>query len=109
MSKIPQGEWSAIAARYQDGELISKIARGYGCTPPAIYYILKRNRQLPAAVGPPPMAERRVAAAVDDAAAGDTGARGAIAPQPQPSTLAQLGALTRKSSAHRCWSVRGRP
>jgi transposase-like protein len=48
MSKIPQGEWNAIAARYQKGESISGIARGYGCTPPAIHYILKRHRQLPA-------------------------------------------------------------
>jgi hypothetical protein len=47
MSKIPQGEWNAIAARYQGGESISKIARSYGCTPPAIHYILKRNRQKP--------------------------------------------------------------
>ncbi|MBV8120893.1 MAG: helix-turn-helix domain-containing protein [Alphaproteobacteria bacterium] len=45
MSKIPQGEWNAIAARYQSGESISQIARSYGCTPPAIHYILKRNRQ----------------------------------------------------------------
>ncbi len=44
MSKIPQGEWNAIAARYQSGESISKIARSYGCTPPAIHYILKRSR-----------------------------------------------------------------
>ena len=43
MSKIPQGDWNAIAARYQNGELISNIARGYGCTPPAIHYILKRS------------------------------------------------------------------
>jgi hypothetical protein len=50
MSKIPQGEWSAIAARYQAGESISKIARSYGCTPPAIHYILKRNRQTPMGV-----------------------------------------------------------
>ncbi len=43
MSKIPQGDWNAIAARYQNGESISNIARGYGCTPPAIHYILKRS------------------------------------------------------------------
>ncbi len=47
MSKIPQGEWTAIAARYQSGESISKIARSYGCTPPAIHYILKRSGQKP--------------------------------------------------------------
>jgi len=52
MSKIPQGEWNAIAARYQNGESISKIARGYGCTPPAIHYILKRNRLRPAEIAP---------------------------------------------------------
>jgi hypothetical protein len=45
MSKIPQGEWSAIAARYAKGESITKIAQSYGCTPPAIHYILKRSKQ----------------------------------------------------------------
>ena len=45
MSKIPQGEWTAIAARYAQGETISRIAQSYGCTPPAIHYILKRNKQ----------------------------------------------------------------
>lgn len=45
MSKIPQGEWNAIAARYAKGESISRIAQSYGCTPPAIHYILKRNSQ----------------------------------------------------------------
>ena len=45
MSKIPQGEWDAIAARYAQGESISRIAQSYGCTPPAIHYILKRSRQ----------------------------------------------------------------
>ncbi len=54
MSKIPQGEWTAIAARYQNGESISKIARSYGCTPPAIYYILKRNGQRPTTIPPAP-------------------------------------------------------
>src|SRR5882724_1304538 len=45
MSKIPQGDWNAIAARYAQGESISRIAQSYGCTPPAIHYILKRYRQ----------------------------------------------------------------
>ncbi len=54
MSKIPQGEWNAIAARYQNGESISKIARSYGCTPPAIHYILKRNGQRPTTITPQP-------------------------------------------------------
>jgi hypothetical protein len=52
MSKIPQGEWNAIAARYKSGESISEIARSYGCTPPAIHYILKRNRQQVPEIGP---------------------------------------------------------
>ena len=45
MSKIQQGEWNAIAARYAQGESISAIARTYGCTPPAIHYILKNYRR----------------------------------------------------------------
>ena len=44
MSKIPQGEWNAIAARYANGESITRIAQSYGCTPPAIHYILKRGK-----------------------------------------------------------------
>ncbi len=45
MSKIPQGDWNAIAARYAKGESITRIAQSYGCTPPAIHYILKRSKQ----------------------------------------------------------------
>jgi transposase-like protein len=45
MSKISQREWNAIAARYAQGESISAIARTYGCTPPAIHYILKKSRR----------------------------------------------------------------
>jgi hypothetical protein len=47
MSKIPPGEWSAIAARHAKGESLSAIARSYGCTPPAIHYVLKRNGRVP--------------------------------------------------------------
>ena len=76
MSKIPQGEWSAIAARYEKGELISGIARGYGCTPPAIHYILKRHRQAPAtAVRPLTRGQPAAAAAAPIAA---------YAPEPTP-------------------------
>ena len=55
MSKIPQGEWSALAARYAKGESITRIAQSYGCTPPAIHYILKRSKQRAA-----PNAEHRL-------------------------------------------------
>jgi hypothetical protein len=54
MSKIPQGEWSAIAERYSQGESISSIARRYGCTAPAIHYILKRNKERTAVSNPQP-------------------------------------------------------
>jgi len=63
MSKIPQGEWNAIAARYQNGESISKIARSYDCTPPAIHYILKRNRLRAVEISVPPTRARPAAAA----------------------------------------------
>ena len=45
MSKIPQGEWNVIAQRYSEGETLSSIARHYGCTPPAIHYILQRVKR----------------------------------------------------------------
>src|SRR5215831_4441805 len=47
MSKIPPGEWNAIAERHAKGESLSAIARSYGCTPPAIHYVLKRNGRHP--------------------------------------------------------------
>ena len=76
MSKIPQGEWRAIAARYENGELISGIARGYGCTPPAIHYILKRHRELPATAVRPLTPTLPAAVAVAPIAA--------YAPEPAP-------------------------
>jgi hypothetical protein len=45
MSKIPQSEWNAIATRHARGETIAKIAQNYGCTAPAIHYILKRQKE----------------------------------------------------------------
>jgi hypothetical protein len=55
MSKIPQGEWNAIATRHARGESLSAIARSYGCTPPAIHYVLKRNGQQPVEKPVPPV------------------------------------------------------
>lgn len=78
MSKIPQGEWNTIAARHDRGETIARIAQDYGCTAPAIHYILKRQKErggpypvemrppLPATppIADPPPPERRPAAEV---------------------------------------------
>ena len=58
MSKIPQGDWNAIAARYAHGETISQIARSYDCTPPAIHYVLKRYGQRATDTGAKPAASR---------------------------------------------------
>jgi hypothetical protein len=41
--KIPRTEWSSIAARYGRGESLASIARAYGCTAPAIRYIVRRS------------------------------------------------------------------
>jgi hypothetical protein len=41
--KIPHGEWPNILARYRKGETMAELARAYGCTAPAIRYILKRS------------------------------------------------------------------
>jgi hypothetical protein len=68
MSKIPQGEWSAIAARYAQGESISRIAQSYGCTPPAIHYILKRYKARAAPIREHPVngrAESALASVLD--------------------------------------------
>jgi hypothetical protein len=77
MSKIPQGEWSAIAARYAKGESITRIAQSYGCTPPAIHYILKRSKQR-AAQNP----EQRVNGKSDSAMTFPSEPRKSTAPEP---------------------------
>jgi transposase-like protein len=42
--KIPHSEWNVIRARHASGESLASIARHYGCTAPAIRYILRRAR-----------------------------------------------------------------
>jgi hypothetical protein len=42
--KIPQRDWPLIIKRYENGETLASIARTYDCSPPAISYILSRNR-----------------------------------------------------------------
>jgi hypothetical protein len=44
--KIPHSEWPKILARYNSGETIASIGRVYGCTAPAIRYIVKRSGPL---------------------------------------------------------------
>jgi hypothetical protein len=85
MSKIPQGEWSAIAARYAKGESITRIAQSYGCTPPAIHYILKRSKQRAA-----PNPEHRFNGRSDSTAASPGEPLKSTAPEP-PRAVEQRG------------------
>lgn len=55
--KIPRTEWPNILARYGKGETIAQIGRDYGCTAPAIRYIIKRSGRF--------KPEREHAAAID--------------------------------------------
>jgi hypothetical protein len=41
--KIARSEWSKIVARYEAGDTIAQLGRDYGCTGPAIRYIIKRT------------------------------------------------------------------
>jgi hypothetical protein len=41
--KIPKSEWETIATRRTSGEPFASIARDYGCTAPAIRYIVGRT------------------------------------------------------------------
>ena len=54
--KIPQSDWPLIMARYEAGETLASIARTYDCSPPAISYIVSRNRDKPVSEAPPPPA-----------------------------------------------------
>ena len=99
MSKIQKGEWDAIAARYAQGESISAIARTYGCTPPAIHYILKNYRRRIPQTGAQPgqepsgpsvivvePAQKPSAAVVPDVDAADGGVRMQSEPAPEQAT-----------------------
>jgi hypothetical protein len=44
--KIPRNEWPRIMSKYAAGESIAQIGRDYGCTAPAIRYIVKRVEML---------------------------------------------------------------
>jgi hypothetical protein len=44
--KISHTEWPKILAKYNGGETIAQIGRDYGCTAPAIRYIIKRSGKL---------------------------------------------------------------
>jgi len=54
--KIPHQEWPAIRARYAGGESLASIARDYGCTGPAIRYIVNRPAAAADDDRPPPAA-----------------------------------------------------
>jgi hypothetical protein len=109
--KIPQADWPLIMARYEAGETLASIARTYDCSPPAISYIVSRNRDKPAnetvpQPAPEPMlikthaigslengAEPQVVATAPLAEAPppirrDSVERPAGAPAPQPSSVA---------------------
>src|ERR1700757_728590 len=42
--KKPHHDWPSIIKRYEAGETLASIARTYDCSPPAISYIVSRNR-----------------------------------------------------------------
>jgi hypothetical protein len=50
--KIPKAEWAKIADRRISGEAFASIARDYGCTAPAIRYIVGRTSSRGRAAGP---------------------------------------------------------
>jgi transposase-like protein len=56
--KIPHSEWPRIVERFADGESLTEIARSYGCTAPAIRYIVKRQRRGASSSGESPSRKR---------------------------------------------------
>jgi hypothetical protein len=67
--KISRTEWPTIVARYGKGETIAQIGRDYGCTAPAIRYIVKRSGLLKSA------ADRERTATTADSSRRQVGAR----------------------------------
>lgn len=79
--KIPHSDWSAIRNRHAAGESLASIARDYGCTGPAIRYIINRPTDTPAGNGD---AQADAAPAAATAAPPPAPAREAAKPAPAP-------------------------
>jgi hypothetical protein len=96
--KIPQSDWPSIMARYEAGETLSSIARTYGCSPPAISYVVSRSRakhavggvSAPASANPASAEVQLVKAAAAEPAA--IGSNGSPPPFAAPATAASLSA-----------------
>lgn len=89
--KIPRNEWPTILAKYRSGETMAQIGRDYGCTAPAIRYIVKRSGMLTNGAPSEPAAAagtraRRPSRAGAPAATGNRSASARA--QPAPATVA---------------------
>jgi hypothetical protein len=83
--KIPHGEWPQILAKYAGGETIAQIGRDYGCTAPAIRYIIRRSGRLKGGGG-------------DD---GPSSGRKVLQPRPSRSSTSPSGGAARRLLPHR--------
>jgi hypothetical protein len=98
--KIAHAEWPAIITRYESGESLASIARGYGCTAPAIRYIVNRETRA-ATMTTPSMAvdgDRR-----DDAAASGPGRPS----NPESSSNPERASSPERSSVERLSNAAG--
>src|SRR5260370_26914384 len=82
--KIPHGEWPQILAKYAGGETIAQIGRDYGCTAPAIRYIIRRSG--------------RLKGGGDD---GRSSGLKVLQPQPSRPSTSPSGSAARRASSHR--------
>src|SRR5260221_10302713 len=83
--KIPHGEWPQILAKYAGGETIAQIGRDYGCTAPAIRYIIRRSGRLKGGGGN----------------AGPSSGRKVLQPRPSRRPTSPSGGAARRSLPHR--------
>jgi hypothetical protein len=81
--KISKVEWPKIAGRFRNGETLTEIARSYGCTAPAIRYIVGRTpvSAEKRAMLVPPIEARRAARPSASSDRPDSG-RGGTKPSP---------------------------
>ena len=82
--KIPQTDWPLIMARYEAGETLASIARTYDCSPPAISYIVSRNRDKPANETPPLAAAEPLLIKTHSNGSSANGGVAAVEPQVAP-------------------------
>lgn len=100
--KIRREEWPRISERFHRGETLTEIARSYGCTSPAIRYIL--GRMVNGSAGKSSFRGTEPSVLDQDGERGSRGQRATAHVQPTGRGGAPTGGAATSSAGNEIWS-----